>query len=117
MPAQEKMSPVDTAWLRMDRPNNLMQILGVMLLDGKLDFARLRQRIEERMLVHARFRQVAREDTAGWSWVDDPDFELDNHLRRAALPGKGDKAELEQFVADLASTPLDLTRPLWQFHL
>ena len=117
MTAQEKMSPVDTAWLRMDRPNNLMQILGVMLLDGKLDFARLRQRIEERMLVHARFRQVAREDTAGWSWVDDPDFELDNHLRRAALPGKGDKAELEQFVADLASTPLPPSRPLWQIHV
>ncbi len=117
MTAQEKMSPVDTAWLRMDRPNNLMQILGVMLFDGKLDFARLRQRIEQRLLSHARFRQFAREDATGWSWVDDPDFELDNHLRRAALPGKGDKAELERFVADLASTPLPPARPLWQIHV
>ncbi len=113
----ERMSPVDTAWLRMDRPGNLMQILGVMLFDGELDLERLRPCVEQRLLAHARFRQRVRHEASGWWWVDDREFDLDNHLRRAALPGKADKAELERFVADLAVTPLDKARPLWEMHL
>ena len=117
MPRQERMTPVDTAWLRMDRPNNLMQILGVMLFDGDLDYDRLRGIIEQRMLAYDRFRQLVQRDGAGYRWVDDPDFDLDQHLRRAVLPGRGDKAELERFVADLASTALHPARPLWEMHL
>ena len=117
MTLARKMSPVDTAWLRMDRPTNLMQILGVMLFDGELDLARLRQVVQERMLTHARFRQRVRHEATGYWWVDDPDFDLDNHVRRAALPGKADKAEMERFVAELASQPLNRERPLWEIHV
>ncbi len=117
MSTPQKMSPVDTAWLRMDRPNNLMQILGVMLFDGELDMHQLRQAVQERMLAHARFRQRVRRDATGYWWVDDPDFDLDNHVRRAALPGKADQAELQRFVAELASQPLNPGRPLWEFHV
>ncbi|MCP3291072.1 wax ester/triacylglycerol synthase family O-acyltransferase, partial [Aeromonas hydrophila] len=39
----ELISCVDTAWLRMDRPNNLMQIVGVLMFDGQLDEAILRE--------------------------------------------------------------------------
>ncbi len=117
MSSQQRMSPIDTAWLRMDRPNNLMQILGVMLFDGELDYERLRQVIEQRMLAYDRFHQVVQPEATGYRWVDDPDFDLDRHLRRAVLPGRGGKAELERFVADLASTPLHPRRPLWQMHL
>lgn len=117
MPRQQRMSPIDTAWLRMDRPNNLMQILGVMLFEGELDYQRLRRTIEQRMLAYDRFRQIAQPEATGYRWVDDADFDLDRHLRRAVLPGRGDKAELERFVADLASTPLHPRRPLWQMHL
>ncbi len=117
MSRSQRMSPIDTAWLRMDRPNNLMQILGVMLFEGELDYARLRGVIEQRMLAYDRFHQVVQPEATGYRWVDDPDFDLDRHLRRAVLPGRGDKAELERFVADLASTPLHPARPLWQMHL
>ena len=58
----ERMSKVDTAWLRMDRPSNLMQIVGVMLFDGELDYERLQRSIERRMLSCRRFRQIARQD-------------------------------------------------------
>ncbi len=117
MSTPRKMSPVDTAWLRMDRPTNLMQILGVMLFDGELDMARLRQAVEEKMLAHARFRQRVRQEATGYWWVDDPDFDLDHHVRRAVLPGKADKAEMERFVAELASQPLNRERPLWEMHV
>lgn len=117
MSASERMSAVDTAWLRMDRPSNLMQIVGVMIFDGALDEARLRAAIEQRLLAHARFRQVVCQENGGYVWRDDPDFDLDHHLRRAILPGAGGQAELEHFVADLASTPLNPSRPLWEMHL
>ena len=117
MSTVEKMSAVDTAWLRMDRPSNLMQIVGVMIFDGALDEARLRAAIEQRMLGYARFRQVVSQQNGGYAWCDDPDFDLDHHLRRAVLPGAGGQAELERFVADLASTPLNPSRPLWEMHL
>ena len=117
MSTVEKMSAVDTAWLRMDRPSNLMQIVGVMIFDGALDEARLRAAIEQRMLGYARFRQVVSQQNGGYAWRDDPDFDLDHHLRRAVLPGAGGQAELERFVADLASAPLNPSRPLWEMHL
>ena len=117
MPAREPMSHVDTAWLRMDQPNNLMQIVGVMLFDGTLDPDRLRSSIEKRLLAYDRFKQVVQQNDAGYSWVDDPEFDLDQHLHHAVLPGAAGKPELQRFVADLASTPLNPSRPLWAFHV
>lgn len=117
MPARQRISNVDTAWLRMDRPSNLMQIVGVMLFDGALDYERLQRSIERRMLSFRRFRQVARQDEGVYYWEDDKDFDLEHHLRRAVLPGGAGKAELQRFVADLASTPLNPARPLWELHL
>jgi len=113
----EKMAAVDTTWLRMDQPTNHMIILGVMVLQWPVDIDRLEKQIGERLLSHARFRQRV-DDTSGahW-WREDTHFDLSRHIKRARLPSPGGKAELEQYVADLASLPLDLAHPLWQFHL
>ncbi|HKM64391.1 MAG TPA: wax ester/triacylglycerol synthase family O-acyltransferase [Acidisphaera sp.] len=111
------MTPVDTAWLRMNRPNNPMMIVGVMKLEGPVDTAKIEALISERLLRHSRFRQFVDRTAIGWFWTDDPHFELGRHVRRVRLPAPGGKAELETFVAELASQPLDPNRPLWQFHL
>jgi WS/DGAT/MGAT family acyltransferase len=50
-------------------------------------------------------------------WVDDPDFELDDHLSRASLPSPGGRAELDGFVAAAMSRPLDPDRPLWEMFV
>jgi len=50
-------------------------------------------------------------------WAEDPDFELDYHLRRASLPAPGGPTELAAFVADLAGRPLDQNSPLWEIHV
>ena len=65
MPSRERISNVDTAWLRMDRPSNLMQIVGVMLFDGMLDFERLKLAVEKRLLAHRRFVQCVVADGTG----------------------------------------------------
>jgi WS/DGAT/MGAT family acyltransferase len=117
MPNRERMSSVDTAWLRMDRPSNLMMIAGVMMFAGRMEFARLHRIIAQRLLPYRRFRQKAVCDTAGCFWEDDPHFDLDFHLQRAELPSPGGQAQLQRHVAELVGTPLDPTKPLWHFQL
>ena len=117
MPRREPMSAIDTAWLRMDRPANPMMIVAVMSLGRRLAFDRFQALIEERFLRHSRFRQrvVMEGDSAHWEETDD--FDLSFHVRRIGLPRPAGKRELYDLVSDLASTPLDPARPLWQFHL
>lgn len=111
------MSRVDTAWLRMERPTNLMMISGVMMFETPLDIKTLRKVIESKFLSYPRFRQKAVDTPTGAFWQDDEDFDIDWHIRLTALPGRGGKKELERLTSQLASTPLDKTKPLWQFHL
>jgi diacylglycerol O-acyltransferase / wax synthase len=113
-----RVSSIDAAWLRMEDPTNLMMVTGVLLFDGRLDQRRLRAAVEERLLPFPRFRQRIQEPAFGVgmpSWKMDERFDLDAHLRRVALPEPGDKLALEAFVSEVMSTPLDYTKPLWQF--
>ena len=118
---REPMSRVDTAWLRMERPTNPMMITGVLMFAEQMSLAQLKKVIQQRFLSYARFRQKPVEGATGAHWVEDGDFDLDWHVRLSGLPGKGgkvsDKRALERFVSQLASSPLDPTKPLWQFHL
>lgn len=114
---RERISGVDTAWLRMDTPTNLMVIVGVLMFEGRLEPARVKRTLERRFLAYRRFRQKAVQDPTGAWWEDDADFDIDSHVHQVALPGRAGKAELQAYVSDLASTPLDATKPLWQFHL
>ncbi|MBY4595039.1 wax ester/triacylglycerol synthase family O-acyltransferase [bacterium BD-1] len=111
------MSRVDTAWLRMERATNLMMITGVLMLESPLDIKTLRKVIEQKFLSYPRFRQKAVDGPTGAFWQEDADFDLDWHLHLTALPGRGGKRELERLTSQLASTPLDKSKPLWQFHL
>jgi diacylglycerol O-acyltransferase len=114
------LSPVDTAWLRMEHPTNLMMITGVFLFDQPLDFEALKLVIKRRLLRFRRFRQRVIQPRPAFLppyWVDDPSFDIDAHLHRIALPAPGDQATLEELVNDFMSMPLDYSKPLWQFHL
>ena len=114
---REAMSRVDTAWLRMERATNLMMITSVMMFEESMDIDRLKRMVKTRFLAYPRFRQKTVDSPAGAVWEDDADFDLDWHVRLSALPGRAGKRELERFVSLQASTPLDKTKPLWQFHL
>lgn len=116
MNEREPLSSVDTAWLRMDRPTNLMMICGMMRFDDQLELQRVRDVIRERMLCFHRFRQRVVDSGGEAYWETDPDFDLAWHVRRIALPHAGGGA-LEEVVSDLVSTPLDPSKPMWQFHL
>jgi WS/DGAT/MGAT family acyltransferase len=116
----ERMSKVDTAWLRMDSASNLMMIVGVWTLSKRIAYEELCQRVEERLLEYPRFRQRVMEDAAGATWVEDAKFDIRQHVVREKLPkaAKGQELQaLQDRVGALAMQPLDRKRPLWQIHL
>jgi len=114
---RQRISAIDNAWLRMDRPSNLMMICGVLIFREKIELARLREVIAERFMVFGRFRQRPVETPAMSFWEADAHFDIDHHVAHTALPGRAGKAELQAFASRLMSTPLDPSRPRWQFHL
>lgn len=115
----ERMSRVDTAWLRMDNDVNLMMIVGVWLLTPALTLEALRERIESKLLKYERFRHKAVADAMGAQWVADEHFDITQHVVPATLerqPGESERQALQRLCGELAMTPLDPTRPLWQFQ-
>ncbi len=114
----EDLSNVDAAWLHMEIPNNLMMITGIFVFDEQVNFERMKTMLEQRLLIFDRFRQKVVEGRFGSPrWEADPHFDITNHLHRIALPAPGDAASLQALVSDLMSTPLDFSKPLWQYHL
>jgi len=113
---REKISAVDTAWLRMDRPSNLMMICGVMLFRDRVRFERLKAVMEKRWMRFRRFRQRPAQVLGVAYWETVADFDIDDHVVRVALPGKAGRKELQALVSRLAITPLNPARPLWQYH-
>ena len=110
---------VDASWLRMDDPDNLMVVTGVLVLDAPVPVDRIRALLERRLLRFRRFTSRVVPPVAGLgvpSCEPDPDFSLDNHLKTARLgAGAGDPA-LQAFVSGLLSEPFPEGRPLWTVH-
>ncbi len=118
--AAQRMSRVDTAWLRMDNDVNLMMIVGVWLLTPGIGIEALRLRIADKLLKYERFRHKAVTDAMGATWVPDAAFDITQHVLATTLEpanGESQRHALQRLCGELAMTPLDPARPLWQFHL
>jgi diacylglycerol O-acyltransferase / wax synthase len=113
----ERLSGADRAWLLMERPTNLMAVVGLILVRGVLDRARYREVIARRFLAHERFHCVPVADALGARWVEAEQFDLDDHIAWVALPEPGTQRELEALLGELAGTPFNPGRPLWMFHV
>ena len=119
-PRSERMSRVDTAWLRMDNDVNLMMIVGVWVLTPGVSVQALRERVSDKLLKYDRFRQKAVIDTLGATWVNDEFFDIERHVTTVALEpraGESERHALQRLCGDMAATPLDPGRPLWHFQL
>ncbi len=119
--SRQRMSAADAAWLHMDRPSNLMVVNALMWFDEPLDVDRAKAVLQERLVQRfPRFRQRIVEPRLAIglpSWEDAPDFDLDRHVHRIALPEPGDKAALQELVADLMVIPLHRSKPLWDMYV
>ena len=99
----ERMSRVDTAWLRMDTEANLMMIVGVWLVEPRLALVELRERVETSLLQYDRFRQKVVEDALGATWVEDDHFDIAAHVVPERLEVARGQAPLEALKPSSAS--------------
>jgi WS/DGAT/MGAT family acyltransferase len=118
------VSGIDASFLYLETPTQLAHVVGTIILDPTegegFSYDRLVDVMRNRMHLLAPFRRrlVWVPFNVGHPvWIEDPDFDLENHMHRSALPSPGSMRELAVAVADIASRPIDRTRPLWELHI
>jgi diacylglycerol O-acyltransferase len=118
----ERVPGLDANFLYMETPTLHMHVAFAAVFDPTTvpegySFRRIRQRILDRIPLVPVFQRRLVEVPLRLGhpvWVDDPEFDIDNHLRRAALPSPGGMRELGDFAADATSRQLHRDRPLWE---
>ena len=122
-----RLSSLDAAFLELEDAQDAAHMhIGAVLVfeahaDGPPTIAELRQEIERRISVLPRYRSRLTSTRVGPlrrpAWEPDPDFEVGDHVRRAALPAPGAEDELADWCGEYWSSRLDRTRPLWDVVL
>jgi WS/DGAT/MGAT family acyltransferase len=124
--APERLSALDASFLYLERPPMHMHVAALSVLDpstradGRLRLEDVAGVMSSRMHLAPRLRKKVLAvpfDLGLPVWADDTSFDLDFHLRRAALPSPGGRRELTQYVQRVLSRPLDRSKPLWELYL
>jgi diacylglycerol O-acyltransferase len=114
----DELSPLDYLLHRGEsHPATRSAFLNLEILDRPADWARLREALDRASRVVIRMRQkvvVPPLPTTPPRWVVDPDFDLDYHLRRVALPAPGTLRQLLDLAELTLQSPLDTSRALWE---
>lgn len=129
----ERLTGLDAGFLYMETPTLHMHTIKVAVLDPRdtaptdttdpgtdlwIDFVRAQVGRRMDRLPPLRRRMV--EVPLGFHhpvWIEDPDFDIEFHVRRVVVPSPGGPRELDGVVADVAGRPLDRSRPLWEMHV
>jgi len=117
----ERLSAADASFLQFETGSAPMQLGALHLFDGRdaapaPTYERFREHIRGRLHLWPRLRQRIVRVPLNLDypyWLDDPDFFLDHHLSRVALPAPRSRQSLLKLASDLISRPLDKSRPLW----
>ncbi len=119
----EQLSWTDDMMLRAEKPETPMQIQMLLIYDqstapdGRVTFKRILEEIDARLHLAPTFRRRLTELPGGLHmpyWVDDPNFDLEYHVRHIALPQPGDWRQLCIQIARIHGRQLDLRRPPWE---
>ncbi len=118
----ERLSGLDSAFLALETASAHMHVMSTAVVDPStaldgFNFDTVKRLLSSRLHLLAPFRRrlVSVPFNIHYPlWLEDPNFDLDFHFRRAALPSPGGAQELEEFTADCAARPLDRDRPLWE---
>src|SRR5688572_4650935 len=122
----QQLSGMDASFVYLETGTAPMHVAGISIYDpstapgGKVSFKEILAAVESRLHLARTFRQrMVRVplDLDHPYWIEDPDFDLEFHVRHIALPKPGDWQQLCTQVARLQARPLDLTRPLWEMYV
>jgi WS/DGAT/MGAT family acyltransferase len=122
----QQLSGQDASFVYLDTPTTPMHIGSVGIYDpstapgGFVRFKDILAHIESRLDKARSFRQKLVRvpfDLDHPYWIDDPNFDLEYHVRHIALPKPGDWRQLCIQVARLHARGMDLSKPLWEFNI
>lgn len=126
MATKQKLAPLDSLFLYTETRDTMMHVAGLLTFSlpkrGSKDLLReLQEEIRDQSKVqppwNLRLKHPNLLAHPAQAWVEDPDFDLEYHVRRSALPAPGDERELGILVSRLHSHPLDFSRPPWELHV
>jgi WS/DGAT/MGAT family acyltransferase len=121
-----QLTGLDAQFLALETPRQYGHVGGLAVLDpstrpnGRLELADVHQLIAERLPLLPPFRWRLQQVPLGLDypyWVDDPDFDLEYHVRELALAPPPTDAKLAEQVARIFARPLDRARPLWEVYV
>lgn len=121
----QRMTGIDPMFIYSDTPETPMEIAYACVFDPKTapdgySFDGVRALLDERLPTLTSFRRRLVPVPLGLDhprWVDDPEFDLSNHLHRAALPAPGGPEEFTAMVARVMGRPLTPAQPPWEMHV
>jgi WS/DGAT/MGAT family acyltransferase len=121
----QRLNGIDSMFVYSETAKTPMEVAYACIFDpttapNGYSFEAVRNLLEERVPTLVPFRRRLIAVPLGLDhprWVDDPDFNLDNHLHRSALPSPGGEAELTRMVAQVMGRPLDANQPPWEMHV
>ncbi len=114
----ERLTADDAKFLHLEDEICAMHMMTVAVFDGpEPPFEQVQERVAARVVLVPRLRQRVMEVPLRIErpvWVDDPEFNLDYHLRHTGLPRGGDLSSLNTLVGRILSQRLDRGKPLWE---
>jgi diacylglycerol O-acyltransferase len=121
----ERLSGLDASFLYLETPSLHMHVALTLVFDpstvpGGYSFEKMKGSIDARLPSAPVFRRRLVEVPFGLGhpvWVDDSDFDIDYHVRLAAVPRPGGLRQLADLAGDIAGRPLDRSRPLWEMWI
>lgn len=117
----DRLTAVDASFLAQEGPASHMHIGGIVICEGPAPgYEEMLDHIRGRLHLVPRYRQKLAQpplETGRPLWVDDPNFNLEYHVRQTALPSPGDEGQLMRLVARIMSQQLDRSKPLWEMWI
>jgi diacylglycerol O-acyltransferase len=117
----DRLTSTDASFLHQEGEASHMHIGGVLIFEGSApDFDAFVDHVRGRLHLVPRYRQKLATpalQTGRPLWIDDPDFNLEYHVRHTALPEPGTEEQLLLLAARIASQRLDRSKPLWEHWL
>jgi diacylglycerol O-acyltransferase / wax synthase len=121
-----QLTSLDAQFLALETPRQSGHVGALAILDdserpgGRLTIADICSLMSERLSLLPPLSWRLVEVPLGLDypyWIEDPDFDMDFHVRELALPSPGTDAKLAEQVARIIARPLDRSRPLWELYL
>lgn len=121
----QQLTGLDTSFLNLETATQHGHVAGVVILDPStapdgFGLETVKQLLRNRIHLLPPFRRKLVNVPLGLDhpyWIEDPEFDLEFHVRHIAVPPPGESRELAELVARIHARPLDRSRPLWELYL